>query len=97
MKIDSYSFVGWRYSRLHASGLCLLWVFAITLPILVAKKRTQTDRTAAEWIALLARGNKTPTPPPPLQNQRHSRCYGTDSSACAGGPNARLGLGLQLC
>ena len=34
MKIDSYSFVGISYSSLRALGLCLLWVFAITSPVL---------------------------------------------------------------
>jgi hypothetical protein len=45
MKIDSYSFVGWRYSRLQTLCLCLLWVSVITLPVLAQ------DDKAAQLLA----------------------------------------------
>lgn len=47
MKIDSYSFGGWRYSSLHAVVLCLLWIFASTLPTL-AQEDKATQLMAAE-------------------------------------------------
>ena len=45
MKIDTYFSAGWRSSSLHALGLCLLWVFATTLPVLAQ------DDKAKQFIA----------------------------------------------
>lgn len=42
MKIKTYASTGSRYSSLYALGLCLLWVFATTLPVLAqGDKATQ--------------------------------------------------------
>jgi hypothetical protein len=49
MKIDSYSFVGWRYSSLRTLCLCLLWVSVITLPVL-AQDDKATQLMAGESL-----------------------------------------------
>jgi hypothetical protein len=49
MKMDSYSLVGWRYSRFHVLSLCLLWILAVTLPVL-AQDEKATQLMAAESL-----------------------------------------------
>jgi hypothetical protein len=49
MKMNSYSVVGSRYSRLQTLCLCLLWVSLITLPLL-AQDDKATQLLAAESL-----------------------------------------------